>query len=1203
MGFLNKSNATKGTPLAVTLSKSTLASIPSLADDAYFSDPTNWKMVSVTYKNADGQKKIIIFDANHANPNTKFKSSAKARSGFQVQSVLILDFDGGYKIFSREQLNADSVDLGALDVSFDASLSLAVSLSDLDTIHFSWQAMDGATSYQIFYSPDGGASWNPLNNGDSTGTSKDVVVTNATLRQYKVVAYDDSFNQVGSESDAVPFKALRSLGNLYGGLLPDSGSVYGITANSMNLLVYIEGADGADQYKVEWGYSSNNFSVGSQTFPADADAVTAEFSITGLTGPVYLKVTGSNSYATFSKVTGPIALAAAEPSMFYAKSFADSLTSEEQINEDAPGTTSVVDGKLVMVTDSDFDAGMFIKTFASHEPINFSTEFTLRVHLDSYVGAPYLYVYVIGGGQGTSVEISPEDLAAAMASDGIISKVVIPHTLDIDSIQFQFSPDDSPADSITISSIELEITANPGAQAPAPGLPFVRDFAVSTDYSDDTLTGVFFNASNQLEIGSGANRYKINELRPYFDPSAEAYINVRIYTTAPITGGSPSDLYINFTNWGESTFNAYNSELGYYEYSTQGGGGDNFIEIDFSGAYPAGTKITKIEFVEYAVATLGTFGPLTVEPDTGFSGNDTLRVYFDAVENATKYDVFYGTSADDVTTPWVTDYSNGVGVGMNGGYLPNLFAGTTYYIQAKAYGPGGQTVLSAVASGTTTGSVATKPTLGGGYNNDTNQMELSWTAVPGAQNYKLFRNVIASDEVTETGFQQWPDTSTTFTSLGPVIDASPFTDNMPGQRYVYYVVSNDGVADSDPSNEQSYFVPLPVEPTAPDFLVLSPDLGGTDIGVMVGFASGKTYKVYRQEGAEDTEAWGEDKLITTGAWGSYTDTTATQYGVNYFYKIRAVDTATSEETALSETAFTSQVGPWPVQPTLENYGEGMFNIYIPGGADFPVGAGNIKLEYGTTETGVYDTVIELNASSVQQSYNLQNVTGSGLWVRVSAYSPSATLSYNNGTPQRTDSTSMSAELFSSNVIAPPPPTVDTPTGFTASLTDNGGGTGQVDLSWNPTSTGNYRVYFNQNDGFGWQLIEETANTTSMHLISAAYGYNYRVTSMDNVQGIESAPAEAYASGYDLAGGYLHIDGLSFIDGISSADGEQVVAYTSNTGPNTGISVSSDNANFAVRYDEAGAIYCTYTGAGAETAFCTLSDSSNGQFVNFRIVGI
>jgi len=119
MAFYTKPiNPTKGQDNQVSLDKSQLALDPIVAADAYFSDSSNWKYVVINYKSTEGsQIEKVTFNVIGPNTtvNSTFKVSDKARDTFEVQSLVIYDFDGGFL-----KLNRDDLTVSEFDVDFSS---------------------------------------------------------------------------------------------------------------------------------------------------------------------------------------------------------------------------------------------------------------------------------------------------------------------------------------------------------------------------------------------------------------------------------------------------------------------------------------------------------------------------------------------------------------------------------------------------------------------------------------------------------------------------------------------------------------------------------------------------------------------------------------------------------------------------------------------------------------------------------------------------------------------------------------------------------------------------------------------------------------------------------------------------------------------------------------------------------------------------
>jgi len=110
--MITKSNIVKGFPADFTLNRASLAQHPIVLADSYFQDPNNWYRVNAVYKSTPGsQYEIVEFDATQSNPVGKFLVSDKARDVFQIEKLVILDFDGGFLEIFRSDLEIEDWDV------------------------------------------------------------------------------------------------------------------------------------------------------------------------------------------------------------------------------------------------------------------------------------------------------------------------------------------------------------------------------------------------------------------------------------------------------------------------------------------------------------------------------------------------------------------------------------------------------------------------------------------------------------------------------------------------------------------------------------------------------------------------------------------------------------------------------------------------------------------------------------------------------------------------------------------------------------------------------------------------------------------------------------------------------------------------------------------------------------------------------------
>lgn len=113
MSIITKPNSIqKNEQAQISLSKSNLQAIASVEADSYFSDTNNWKEVILYYKSSEGnQKQILKFDASLQSPTATFFISNKARNEFQIQKIVIVDFDNDSFQIDRSELNTESFDI------------------------------------------------------------------------------------------------------------------------------------------------------------------------------------------------------------------------------------------------------------------------------------------------------------------------------------------------------------------------------------------------------------------------------------------------------------------------------------------------------------------------------------------------------------------------------------------------------------------------------------------------------------------------------------------------------------------------------------------------------------------------------------------------------------------------------------------------------------------------------------------------------------------------------------------------------------------------------------------------------------------------------------------------------------------------------------------------------------------------------------
>lgn len=160
----------KNVPASFSLDKSALAAVPSVVADSYFSDSSNWSKVLLFYKSSVGnQKEVIKFDATQPSPTADFLASEKARDIFQIQKIIITDFDNGNFEVPRTQLTV---------ADFDVDMSGTPSTTNILWVFES-------TSYMAPYGIDGGIEVLGGAPG-SWAQAKSVALTGDFTLEYKV---------------------------------------------------------------------------------------------------------------------------------------------------------------------------------------------------------------------------------------------------------------------------------------------------------------------------------------------------------------------------------------------------------------------------------------------------------------------------------------------------------------------------------------------------------------------------------------------------------------------------------------------------------------------------------------------------------------------------------------------------------------------------------------------------------------------------------------------------------------------------------------------------------------------------------------------------------------------------------------------------------------------------------------------------------
>ncbi len=297
----------------------------------------------------------------------------------------------------------------------------------------------------------------------------------------------------------------------------------------------------------------------------------------------------------------------------------------------------------------------------------------------------------------------------------------------------------------------------------------------------------------------------------------------------------------------------------------------------------------------------GTFTPGSMPPPptppaaptgvtaTGGAGEVTLS--WNAVGNATSYNVYYSTTSG-VTTTTGTKIANATVPYLQSG----LNASTTYYYVVTAVNSGGESAATAQASATTAAAppVPTVPPTPTGVmaTGGTKQVTVSWPAVSGATSYNIYY-------ATATGV-----TPATGTKIAGATSPAIQPGLADSTTYHYVVTAVNSVGESAPSAQVAATTltptPAPTVPAAPTGVMAT---GGANQATLSWSAvSGATsYNIYWSTKTNVTTATG---TRIAGATSPYVQT-GLSASTAYYYVITAVNSAGESAASTQATATTA----------------------------------------------------------------------------------------------------------------------------------------------------------------------------------------------------------------------------------------------------------------------------------------------------------
>lgn len=449
------------------------------------------------------------------------------------------------------------------------------------------------------------------------------------------------------------------------------------------------------------------------------------------------------------------------------------------------------------------------------------------------------------------------------------------------------------------STTQISLTWNPVSYATnyyiyrsnSPSGPFSTIAVPSTPYYTDS--GLTPNVAYYYKVQAG-NSYGTSADSPV------VYATTTVSNTVPAAPGNLSATVVSSTQV-YLTWSAVSANF-YYVYRSTSPYGTYAIVGSPTTAYYNDSTVSANTTYYYKVVAVGNAGPssdsVIVNATTVASGGlaapasltataaASTQVYLNwaPVTNATYYSVFRSTSLTGTYTivgvPTTTTYTD-----------TTVSAFTTYYYKVVAVGSSATSPDSAIVNVTTTYSYGALPTPTNvtATAQSTSQIYLTWSAVPNATYYNVYRAISPSLTYTNIGMA----TSTSLTDSGLAANTT----------YTYKVVA---VGSNGPSAD-SAIVPAttmltnsalsaPANPTATALSTSQIYLTWDSV------SNATSYYVYRASSLSDTYT-----NIATVSTLNYTDSNLTS-NTTYYYKIQAVGSLGSSPFSAIVSAVTTGSG-------------------------------------------------------------------------------------------------------------------------------------------------------------------------------------------------------------------------------------------------------------------------------------------------------
>jgi fibronectin type 3 domain-containing protein len=936
-------------------------------------------------------------------------------------------------------------------------------------VDLSWNAVTGATSYKVYRGTVSG-SYTLLASGISAVTYSDTTVTNGTTYYYVVKANN------GSDSDNSNEVSTQPIANF--------SIASASLLSSSSIEVSWSTVTGATDYDVLWGTTSGSYN-------GSALSVTSPYAITGLAANTtyYLVVRAKNNIGSGSNInsteisrktptSAPAGLtASASPGQIGLNWTAVSGASSYKVyrgtisgtyTELATGITSaayldttVTNGstyyyvvKAFNGSDSAYSAEVSVKpissfsltsaTAVSSSSIDLSWEAasgaetydvlygtSTGVYLWSQMGvaSPYTLTGLSAGtkyyisirasnGVGSGTSHQSNEMSATTATAAPANLVATAITGQIDLVWDAVS-------GVTNYKLFRGTTSGSYTQ--------IASNITGTSYTDTTITNgtayyYIVKAFNGTD-SPNSNEAAAQTISAFTIASTAGISTSSIEVTWNATAGASSYDVLYGTVSG--TYTTISNVISPYTVTGLSSGTNYFIAVKARNSLGQGSEAITPEVTQITPIAAPTGLVATATPGT-------VNLTWDPVTGADSYKIFRGTVSGTYT-----EIASGV---LTTSYTDtSVTDGTTYYYVVKAFnGADSDSSNEASVRPMSDFSFAIATTL------DSTSIEISWSAVTGADSYDLKYGTTSGTYTTTLSNQTSP---TTITSLSP------------GETYYIVVVAKNivgqgtTVTSSETGATTAFGAPSGLTASAlPSQVKLSWNA----------VAGASSYKVLR-----GTVSGTYTEIATVGS-NSYTDTPVTN-GVDYYYVVRAfngTDSANSNEVSVRTIDNFSLTAATPLSAS---------SLELTWGA--ATGADSYDIRYGTNSGSYTDTVV-----GATSPYTLTGLSaGTTYYISIQAKNIiGAGTSHNSNELSAKTSPAAPATLSAA------------------------ASTGQVALTWSSVSSAtSYNIYRGTVSGTHTLLTSGQIGTTfTDSTVTNGTIYYYVITAHNGTESVKSSEASA-----------------------------------------------------------------------------------------------